>query len=235
MIYPASPAWLLIKNADYALARSLKMFPSGLKGNKRDIRIYNTRGGSPVSCLLCRRGCCFALFCSAATLFGWPKRRPNWWQTKFGPAAEQHFDLAMWLCLSRCRCLFASKRNERKLLADTLRKSHEKTLAHFDDVAVAVAISVDVSVAVDVNGGCETVRASLKVKKDFQRICEFRLCALCACCVETLQRQTEAINLHIYTHTHINTYVCQGESREATTVLHKKNKNNVGRLEKNNI
>lgn len=141
----------------------------------------------------------------------------------------------MWLCLLRYRCLFASKRNERKLLADTLRKSHEKTLAHFDDVAVAVAISVDVSVDVDVNGGCETVRASLKVKKDFQRICEFRLCALCACCVETLQRQTEAINLHIHTHIHINTYVCQGESREETTVFHKKNKNNGGRLEKNNI
>lgn len=102
----------------------------------------------------------------------------------------------MWLCRRRRRCLFASKRNERKLLADTLRKSHEKTLAHFDDVAVAVAVSV----AVDVNGGSETVRASLKVKKDFQRICEFRLCALCACCVETLQRQTEAINLHIHTH-----------------------------------
>lgn len=63
MIYPASPAWLLIKNADYALARSLKMFPSGLKGNKRDIRIYNTRGGSPVSCLLCREAA--ALLCSA--------------------------------------------------------------------------------------------------------------------------------------------------------------------------
>lgn len=70
MIYPASPALLLIKNADYALARSLKMFPSGLKGNKRDIRVYNTRGCWPPSCLLCRRDCCFALFCSAATLFG---------------------------------------------------------------------------------------------------------------------------------------------------------------------
>lgn len=103
-------------------------------------------------------------------------------------------------------------------------------MAHFDDVAGAVAISVDVSVAVDVNGGCETVRASLKVKKDFQRICEFRLCALCACCVETLQRQTEAINLHI--HTHIHKYI----ERRETTVLHKKNKNNGGGLGcKNNI
>lgn len=65
MIYPASPALLLIKNADYALARSFKMFPSGLKGNKRDIRVYNTRGGSPVSCLLCvgRLLLCSVLLC----------------------------------------------------------------------------------------------------------------------------------------------------------------------------
>lgn len=86
-------------------------------------------------------------------------------------------------------------------------------MAHFDDVAVAVAVAV--SVDVDVNGGSETVRASLKVKKDFQRICEFWLCALCACCMETLQRQTEAINLHIHA-SHIHKYIhTHAKEREA--------------------
>lgn len=113
--------------------------------------------------------------------------------------------ILIWLC--GCCCLFASKRNERKLLADTLRKSHEKTLAHFDDVAVAVAVAVDVAV----NGGCETVRASLKVKKDFQRICEFWLCTMCARAAWKLSKDKQKPSICIYIHTY--TYICQGDYR----------------------
>lgn len=121
--------------------------------------------------------------------------------------------ILIWLC--GCRCLFASKRNERKLLADTLRKSHEKTLAHFDDVAVAVAVTVAVDVAV--NGGCETVRASLKVKKDFQRICEFWLCTLCARAAWKLSKDKQKPSICIYIHT-LHTYA------KETTELQKNKK-----------
>jgi len=87
---------------------------------------------------------------------------------KIGAAAERHFDFGHVVDVA---FLAGSKRNERKLLADTLRKSQEKTLAHFEKLT---------SQPQSQSQSTSTL-ASLKVKKDFQRICEFA----------TLQRQKQ--------------------------------------------